>query len=55
MVVLLVVVVMVGVSFLLDGGLLGLPFLLLLVLLLLFQPLFPLFDSHELDPSLLSA
>lgn len=44
-----------GVGLLLEAaGLLGLSLLLLLGLLLLFQPLFPLTDSHELDPPLLS-
>lgn len=52
--VLLVMVAVMAMSFLLEGGLLVLTFFLLLVLLLFFQLLFPLSDPHELDPPLLS-
>lgn len=46
-------VVVVGVGLLLLAGLRVLSFFLLLVLLLLFQPLLPLSDPHELDSALL--
>lgn len=53
MVVLLVAVLVMGVGLRLVAGLLALSFF-LLVLLLLFQLLFPLPDPHELYPPLLS-
>lgn len=52
--VVVMLVVMLSVALLLEDVLLVLTFFLLFVFLLLFQPLFPLSDSHELDSPLLS-
>lgn len=51
----LLVMMVIGVGFLLVVRLQVVSFFLLLCLLLLFQPLFPLSDPHELDSPLLPA